>query len=154
MQPPRHFEKTISATYPFQRLTLKQAHVLQPSLSSVFDSLICPGKRNPSSIHSIPLCHSVKHTFSTIHCLPSYDSVDWKRSTHSITYYSWCVLIYDSVGLFCSMTRGMSVGDWMIGRKGGNSSVLSHRGGGASSALIPPYSSCSYSPVPLSSASS
>ena len=28
------------------------------------------------------------------------------------------------------MTRGRSVGDWMIGRKGGNSSVLSHREGG------------------------
>ena len=32
---------------------------------------------------------------------------------------------YDSVGLFCTMTRGRSVGDWMIGRKGGNTVVCS-----------------------------
>ena len=50
---------------------------------------------------------------------------------HTYILYSLCVLlIYDSVGLFCTMTRGRSVGDWMIGRKGGNSVVCSAAEGG------------------------
>ena len=65
----------------------------------------------------------------TVHyCVSSYDSEGADPATEQGAHLTVCPR-YDCVGLFCTMTRGRSVGDWMIGRKGGNSSVLSHRGG-------------------------